>query len=67
MLKSVRRGVTGVGVSRMVLSSFEVRLDASTMCGEGDSLEGVPPPSDMDLFFVKGDRPWILAVASAPA
>lgn len=65
--KSRRRGVTGVRSSGRVLSSLEVLRDASMMCGEGDSLTGVPPPSDMDRFFVKGDRPWVLEMESAPA
>lgn len=58
-----RRGVTGWGVG-MLVSSFEVRREAS-MCGEGDKREGVPPPSDMDLVFVKGDRPWVRAMSTA--
>lgn len=56
--KSIRRGVMGAERSLTSLSSFEVRRDASRICGEGDSLRaGVPPLSDSDrvLDLVNGD------------
>ncbi len=61
------RGVTG-WCRLIVLSSLDVRREASTMCGEGDSLEGVPPLSDKERVLVKGDRAArVLDMASAPA
>lgn len=42
-------------LSRIELSSLEWRRDASKMCGDGDSLPGVPPPSESERVLVMGD------------
>jgi hypothetical protein len=67
--KPVRWGVTGLDTeadvedSRRLLSSLDVRRDASIICGDGErSLEGVPPPSDMDRAL-DGDRVVAILVA----
>jgi hypothetical protein len=51
-----RMGVEGQSRSRsrIELSSFDCRREASTMCGDGDSF-GVPPPSDKDRVLDSGD------------
>jgi hypothetical protein len=69
---SARWGVTGVETddedALRLLSSLDVRLAASIMCGDGDrSLDGVPPPSDMDRVLDKGDRRVFLVATAAPA
>jgi hypothetical protein len=65
--KSVRRGVIGVVTSLRLMSSLEVRRDVSVMRGEGESLTGVPPLSDMDLLLAMGDLPAARAEASGAA
>lgn len=55
-LKSECRGVEGGCASLIWVSSLDVLRDASTMSGDGDSLDGVPPPSDNDrVLFARGD------------
>lgn len=62
-----RRGVTGGCRRSRLLSSLEVRREASTMCGLGESFDGVPVLSDSErVLNVIGDRSWAAVDAASP-
>lgn len=65
---SERRGVVGGCASFILMSSLDVLRDASMIWGDGESFEGVPPPSDMDrVLLARGDLSVTIEWASAPA